>query len=48
MRAIAFLFTFTIVFCGASVAGPTDRIPNAGLFEFDAPPIAAPLVVASR
>ncbi len=50
MRAILFIVTFTLVFCGASVAGSTDRLPNAGLFVFNVAPIAldAPTVVASR
>lgn len=48
MRTILFLLTFTLVFCGASVAGSTDRLPYAGLFVFDGTPIGAPLVVASR
>jgi hypothetical protein len=50
MRAIAFLLTFTLVFCGATVAGPTDHGPNAGLFVFDVAPVdpGAPLVLASR
>jgi hypothetical protein len=49
MRTTLFLVTFTLVFCGASVAGSTDRLPNAGLFVFDAPiAVQAPLVVASR
>jgi hypothetical protein len=48
MRAITFLFTFALVFCGASIAGPTDHHPGAGLFVFDAPPATTSLVVASR
>lgn len=50
MRSITFLLTFTLVFCGASVAGSTDNLPSAGVFVFDMAPIAAdaPIVIASR
>jgi hypothetical protein len=53
MRAITFLLTFTLVFCGASVVGPTDNLPSlpsAGLFVLDRAPAAvdASIVVASR
>jgi hypothetical protein len=44
MRAVTFLLTFTVVFCGASIAGSTDRVPDTGPFVFD----RAPVVIASR
>lgn len=47
MRAVAFIIAFTLGLCGGSVSGPTDNLPNAGLFMFDSP--AQPsMVVASR
>ncbi len=34
MRGLCSLLTFTFVLCGVSVAGTTDRLPNAGLFSY--------------
>jgi hypothetical protein len=50
MRAITFSLAFTLVLSGVSVAGSTDTLPNAGLFVFNATPVAfvPPVLVASR
>jgi hypothetical protein len=49
MRAIVFIVTFFLVFGGATVADTADNdLPNAGLFVFNAAPVDAPSVVASR
>ncbi len=50
MRAVTFSIAFTLVLSGGSIAGMTDKRPNAGLFVFNVTPISsdAPVVVASR
>jgi hypothetical protein len=48
MRAIVFIVTFVLAFGGATVVDATDNLPNAGLFVFNASPVDAPTVVASR
>ena len=50
MRAATFILAFTLLLPGGSIAGMTDKLPNAGLFVFNVTPISsdAPLVVASR
>jgi hypothetical protein len=48
MRAIVFIVTFVLVFGGATVVDTADNLPNAGLFVFNASPVDAPTVVASR
>ncbi len=48
MRAIVFIVTFVVAFGGVSVVETADNFPNAGLFSFNAPPVDAPTVFASR
>jgi hypothetical protein len=48
MRAIVFIVTFVLAFGGVSVVDTADKLPNAGLFAFNAAPVDAPTVVASR
>jgi len=48
MRAIVFIVTFVLAFGGVSVVDTADNLPNAGLFTFNAAPVDAPTVVASR
>ena len=49
MRAIVFIVTFVLAFGGATVVDTMDNhLPNAGLFVFNASPVDAPTVVASR
>lgn len=48
MRAT--ILALTLLISGASVAGSTDTLPNAGLFVFDTPPVitTVPVMLASR
>lgn len=49
MRVFVFIVTFVLAFGGATVADTADNhLPNAGLFVFNAAPVDAPTVVASR
>jgi hypothetical protein len=48
MRAIVFIVAFVLAFGGVSVDVTADNPPNAGLFSFNAAPVDAPTVVASR
>jgi hypothetical protein len=48
MRAIVFIVTFVLAFGGVSIVDTADNFPNAGLFAFNAAPVDAPTVFASR
>jgi hypothetical protein len=49
MRTLSFILAFAFILAGPSMAGsPDTSLPGIGTFAFNAAPVAAPLMVASR